>query len=51
MDIGQKFLEPDGTISTEIMKDFLHPTPKGYGIWANAMEPTLAKLLNEKPRE
>ena len=33
MDIGQKFLSPDGTISTEIMADGLHPTAKGYVVW------------------
>lgn len=39
MEIGAKFLEPDGTISREIMGDFLHPTYKGYQIWAEAVEP------------
>jgi len=47
LDIGTKFLNPDGTISKEIMGDFLHPTPKGQEIWAEAMEPTLKKLLGE----
>ena len=39
MDIGAKFLEPDGTILRSTMGDFLHPTPKGYEIWGNAVEP------------
>jgi len=39
MDIGSKFLQPDGTISREVMGDFLHPTDKGYQIWADAVEP------------
>ncbi len=39
MDIGAKFLEPDGTISRTTMGDFLHPTEKGYQIWAQAIEP------------
>jgi beta-glucosidase len=30
------------------MPDLLHPNEKGYEIWADAMEPTLAKLLGEK---
>lgn len=29
------------------MGDSLHPTEKGYGIWAEAMEPALVKLLGE----
>jgi lysophospholipase L1-like esterase len=45
LDFGAKFLEPDGTISKEVMRDFLHPTEKGYHIWVEAMEPALAKLL------
>ena len=47
LDIGAKFLQPDGTISAEVMNDFLHPTAKGYAIWTEAMEPTLARLLGE----
>ena len=29
--------------------DLLHPNAKGYERWAAAMEPTLARLLGEKP--
>lgn len=45
LDINAKFLEPDGTIAPEIMKDYLHPTPKGYEIWADAMQPTLDEMM------
>lgn len=45
LDIGRKFLEPDGTLSRNIMPDLLHPSLKGYEIWAQAMEPTLEKML------
>ena len=45
LNINKKFLEPDGTLSTEIMPDLLHPNEKGYQIWADAIEPTLARLL------
>jgi beta-glucosidase len=47
LDIGPKFLEPDKSISKEIMPDFLHLTPKGYKIWATAIEPAVAKLMGE----
>lgn len=47
LDIGKSFLEPDGSISPEIMPDYLHLSTKGYRIWAEAMEPTLWKLLDE----
>ena len=47
LDIGDKFLGPDRSISKEIMYDFLHPTAKGYAIWAAAMEPTLTRLTTQ----
>ncbi|NBV22992.1 MAG: hypothetical protein EBS05_13875 [Proteobacteria bacterium] len=47
LDIGAKFLQPDGTIAREIMGDYLHPTGKGYEIWAEAIEPLVVKLLGE----
>ena len=45
LDIGSKFLEPDGTLPKDIMPDLLHPSERGYQIWADAMEPTLAEML------
>ena len=45
LDIGATFLAADGSIAKEIMYDFLHPSAKGYAIWAAAMEPTLKRLL------
>jgi lysophospholipase L1-like esterase len=45
LDIGDKFLDADGKIPVDIMKDFLHPTPKGYQIWADAMQPLLDEMM------
>jgi lysophospholipase L1-like esterase len=45
LDIGATFLEPDGSISADVMYDYLHPTAKGYGIWSAAMAPVLDRLL------
>ncbi len=39
LDITDKLLNPDGSMSKEIMNDFLHPTEKGYAIWAEALKP------------
>jgi N-acetylglucosamine-6-sulfatase/beta-glucosidase len=44
-DYGSLFLQPDGTISKEVMGDFLHPTYKGYQIWVDAMLPDIQKLM------
>jgi lysophospholipase L1-like esterase len=48
LDIGPKFLAADGTLSKDIMPDLLHPNTKGYTIWAEATEPTVAQLMGEK---
>ena len=47
LDINERFLLPDGTLSKEIMPDLLHPKQKGYAIWAEAIEPSLRALLAE----
>ena len=45
MDIGPKFLAEDGSIPRDIMSDGLHPTNKGYEIWAEAVHETLVSLM------
>lgn len=45
LDIGAKFLEPDGTISKTIMNDSLHLTTKGYQIWADAIQPMVEEMM------
>ena len=42
-----KFLTADGTLTTEIMADGLHPTLKGYGIWADAIRDKVKELLRK----
>ena len=45
MNINDKLLQPDGTLSKEIMPDLLHPNAKGYAIWAEAIAPFVAKTV------
>lgn len=47
LDLGALFVNPDRTISRELMPDYLHLTPRGYELWAGAMEPKLMLLLGE----
>lgn len=47
LDIGPKFLGADGSLSKEIMPDFLHLSDKGYQIWADAIEDKVAELMGE----
>ena len=44
LDIGAVFLTANGTITREVMYDFLHPTARGYQLWWEAMAPTLERL-------
>jgi beta-glucosidase len=44
-DIGHGFLRADGVIPKDIMQDRLHPTEKGYRIWAEAIKDQIAELL------
>ena len=46
LDFGNKFLNKDGTISQEVMPDFLHLGRQGYLIGAAAIKPTVHNLLN-----
>lgn len=47
LDIGQKFLNEDGTLPREIMPDLLHLSEKGYTIWAESIEAKLKELMGE----
>jgi beta-glucosidase len=45
LDISDRFLKDDATLPASLMPDMLHPNEKGYAIWAEAMEPTIDRLL------
>jgi len=48
LDIGPKFLQPDGTLTRDIMPDLLHLNEKSYRIWAESIEPKVKELMGEK---
>lgn len=37
LDIGEQFLQPDGTLPKAMMPDGTHPGEAGYRIWAEAL--------------
>jgi beta-glucosidase len=43
LDLGDR-LAPDGKVTTEIYRDGLHLTVKGYQIWAESMAPLLKEM-------
>lgn len=47
LDIGKQFLNDKGELTREIMPDLLHLSDKGYQIWADAVEPHVARLMGE----
>jgi lysophospholipase L1-like esterase len=45
LDIGGRFLDAAGSIPKDVMPDLLHPSLKGYEIWADAIRAPLKELL------
>lgn len=45
LDIGATFLNADGTIKRSLMPDALHPNGEGYKLWAEAIEPIVARYF------
>jgi len=45
LDISRALMNPDGTLSREVMPDLLHLSERGYAAWAEAMAPALAPWL------
>lgn len=46
-DIGAAFVRGDGTLRQDLMPDNLHLNAAGYGVWAEAIEADVAKLMGE----
>lgn len=45
LDIGARFIEPDGSISKSLMPDALHLSSAGYAVWADALAPELDRAV------
>jgi beta-glucosidase len=48
LNIGEKFLDDKRVLHRKIMPDLLHLTEGGYKIWAEAIEPTVSRLMEEE---
>jgi lysophospholipase L1-like esterase len=51
LDIGKGFLNEKANPNSDLMPDYLHLSPKGYQIWADAVKPTILELMGMKPEE
>jgi lysophospholipase L1-like esterase len=47
IDFGHQFVNEEGLIPRDLMPDYLHLTPKAYGIWAEAIEDKLSSILGD----
>ncbi len=47
LNINSKLADPDGVLFEGMMnaRDKLHPTAKGYQVWADALKPIFTELL------
>jgi beta-glucosidase len=45
LDINRIFLDESGVLSKSVMKDLLHPNKDQYIKWAEAMEPSIQRLM------
>ncbi len=46
-DIGPQLIDNDGSLSPDMMHDYVHPREGGYWVWANAIEPKLKQILGK----
>ncbi len=48
VDLTTQFVQPDGTVSKDLMPDFFHFSEKGYQAWADAVAGPLKELMEAK---
>jgi lysophospholipase L1-like esterase len=51
LNINDKLAQSDGKLFDGMMKDKLHPTVKGYQVWADALKPVFNELLGPPAKE
>jgi len=51
LNINDKLADKDGKLFDGMMGDRLHPTVKGYQVWADALKPILTELLGPPAKE
>lgn len=45
LDIGAKFCDEHGKLRSDLLPDMLHPNNEGYRVWAEAIQPLLAEMM------
>jgi beta-glucosidase len=47
LDLSRHFLDDRGHLPQDLMPDYLHPSERGYQVWADGMEDVIKTLLGE----
>lgn len=47
LDLSRRFLDDRGRLSQDLMPDYLHPSERGYQVWADGMEDVIRALLDK----
>jgi lysophospholipase L1-like esterase len=47
LDLGPKFLQPNGVLPLSVFPDGLHPSVEGYRLWADGMQPLLDQMMQQ----
>jgi len=50
LNVNDKLASPDGTLFDGMTVDKLHPTVKGYQVWADGLRPLLTKFLGPRAK-
>ena len=45
LDIGANFRDEHGKLRSDLLPDMLHPNEEGYRVWAEAIQPLLAEMM------
>ena len=45
VDLGERFIDAQGDLRKDLMVDDLHPSPAGYALWAQVLEPVVRARL------
>jgi len=51
LNVNDKLADKDGKLFEGMMGDGLHPTVKGYQVWADALKPIFTELLGQPAKE
>ena len=47
VDFGHKYVTTEGRIPRDLMPDYLHLSPRAYEMWAESINPLLAKIVGD----